>query len=61
MENGCPGICESFKRGAILSLLEELSGYNSVFFDTAPIIYYIEAHEEYGPLMKDMLNIKLDV
>ena len=44
-----------------MSLLEELSGYNSVFFDTAPIIYYIEAHEEYGPLMKDMLNIKLDV
>lgn len=39
-----------------MSLLEELSGCNSVFFDTAPIIYYIEAHEEYAPLMKEVIN-----
>ncbi|UCH94524.1 MAG: type II toxin-antitoxin system VapC family toxin [Candidatus Aminicenantes bacterium] len=39
-----------------MTLLEELSGYNLVFLDTAPIIYYIEANDEYGPLMKEMIN-----
>lgn len=39
-----------------MSLLEELSGCNSVFLDTAPIIYFIEAHAEYGPLMKEMIT-----
>jgi len=39
-----------------LSLFKELSGYNSVFLDTAPIIYYIESHKDYGPLMKETIN-----
>ena len=39
-----------------MSLLEELSGLNSIFIDTAPIIYYIEAHQEYGPLMKEIVD-----
>jgi predicted nucleic acid-binding protein len=39
-----------------LSLLSELSGSNSIFLDTAPIIYYIEAHQDYGPLMKELVD-----
>lgn len=38
-----------------LTLNDKLSGLNSVFVDTAPIIYYIEAHKDYGPLMKKVL------
>jgi predicted nucleic acid-binding protein len=38
-----------------LNLPEELAGLNSIFLDTAPIIYYIEAHPEYGPLMKKIV------
>lgn len=38
-----------------MSLLSEVSSLNSIFFDTAPIIYYIEAHQDYGPLMKDLV------
>lgn len=37
-------------------LTDELSGLSSIFLDTAPVIYYIEAHEEYGPLMKEVLT-----
>ncbi|NIM15605.1 MAG: VapC toxin family PIN domain ribonuclease, partial [Candidatus Aminicenantes bacterium] len=33
----------------------EVSSLNSIFLDTAPIIYYIEAHQDYGPLMKDLV------
>jgi len=29
----------------------------SVFIDTAPIIYFIEAHETYGPLVKQLMEI----
>ncbi len=39
-----------------MNLLEELSGCKSVFLDTAPIIYYIEAHAEYAPLVKEVIN-----
>ncbi len=28
----------------------------SVFIDTAPIIYYIEAHPQYGPIVKDLVR-----
>lgn len=28
----------------------------SMFIDTAPIIYYIEAHPQFGPIMKDVLR-----
>jgi hypothetical protein len=34
----------------------ELAGINSLFLDTAPVIYYIEAHPQYGPLMKDIVD-----
>ena len=39
-----------------MSLQSELAGINSIFLDTAPIIYYIEAHPQYGPLMKDIVD-----
>jgi predicted nucleic acid-binding protein len=34
----------------------ELAGINSLFLDTAPVIYFIEAHPQYGPLMKDIVD-----
>jgi predicted nucleic acid-binding protein len=38
-----------------MTLSEELSQFHSIFIDTAPIIYYIEAHPQYGPLVKDVV------
>ena len=38
-----------------MSLAEELARIPSVFIDTAPIIYYIEAHPQYGPLVSETL------
>ncbi len=38
-----------------LVLTDELVSLNSIFLDTAPVIYYIEAHPEYGPLMKEVI------
>jgi len=35
-----------------VTLSEELVRINSIFIDTAPIIYYIEAHPQFGPLAK---------
>lgn len=39
-----------------MTLSEELARINSVFLDTAPIIYYIEAHPEFGPLAKEVVT-----
>ncbi len=40
-----------------MSLSDELSHQiDTVFIDTAPIIYYIEAHPEFGPLAKTIVN-----
>lgn len=39
-----------------MTLSEELARINSIFVDTAPIIYYIEAHQEYGPLAKEVIT-----
>ena len=38
-----------------MTLSEELFRINSIFIDTAPIIYYIEAHPKYGPLAKEVV------
>jgi predicted nucleic acid-binding protein len=35
-----------------MMLAAELSHVSSLFIDTAPIIYYIEAHPQFGPLAK---------
>jgi len=43
-----------------MNLTDELLQINSIFIDTAPIIYYIEAHPRYGTLMKDVVNSFLE-
>ncbi len=40
-----------------MNIEKDLSRIGSVFFDTAPIIYYIEGHDTYGPLMKQIDGI----
>jgi hypothetical protein len=35
-----------------MSFSEELTNINTIFIDTAPVIYYIEAHPQFGPLVK---------
>jgi predicted nucleic acid-binding protein len=39
-----------------VTLSEELIRINSIFIDTAPIIYYIEAHPQFGPLVKEVVS-----
>ena len=39
-----------------MTLSEELSRINSIFIDTSPIIYYIEAHPQFGPLAKEVVR-----
>jgi len=39
-----------------VTLSEELIRINSIFIDTAPIIYYIEAHPKFGPLAKEVVS-----
>jgi hypothetical protein len=39
-----------------VTLSEELSSINSIFIDTAPVIYYIEAHPQFGPLAKEVVS-----
>lgn len=39
-----------------MTLSGELSQLNTIFIDTAPIIYYIEAHPQYGQLVKDVVD-----
>jgi predicted nucleic acid-binding protein len=39
-----------------MTLFDELGQINTIFIDTAPIIYYIEAHSQFGPLAKEVVN-----
>jgi predicted nucleic acid-binding protein len=39
-----------------MTLAGELSRVSSLFIDTAPIIYYIEAHPQFGPLAKEVFD-----
>ncbi len=39
-----------------MTFADELSQFNAIFIDTAPIIYYIEAHPEFGPLTKEIVD-----
>ena len=39
-----------------MTLSEDLTRLDSLFFDTAPIIYYIEAHPQFGPLTKEAVE-----
>jgi len=39
-----------------VTLSEELSRVNRIFIDTAPVIYFIEAHPQFGPLAKEVVS-----
>jgi predicted nucleic acid-binding protein len=39
-----------------VSLSVEIGNIESIFIDTAPLIYYIEAHPQYGPLVREVVN-----
>lgn len=39
-----------------MTITEELNRLHSLFIDTAPIIYYIEAHPQFGPLTKEVFE-----
>ncbi len=39
-----------------MTLADELSQISTIFVDTAPVIYYIEAHPQFGPLAKEVVN-----
>lgn len=39
-----------------MTLALDLARLQSLFFDTAPIIYYIEAHPQFGPLSKEAVQ-----
>ncbi len=39
-----------------MKLMDTLSQCKSIFIDTAPIIYYIEAHPKYGSLVVEIVN-----
>jgi hypothetical protein len=40
-----------------MTIDDELSKISSLFIDTAPIIYYIEAHPQFGPLSKNIRSL----
>jgi predicted nucleic acid-binding protein len=39
-----------------MSISDELAKVDTIFIDTAPIIYYIEAHPQFGPLTMEIVN-----
>lgn len=39
-----------------MTLNEEISRINTLFIDTAPVIYYIEAHPQFGPITKEIFD-----
>jgi len=39
-----------------MNLSDELDQLQTAFVDTAPIIYYIEAHPQFGPLAKEIVD-----
>lgn len=39
-----------------MTISDELKQINTIFIDTAPFIYYIEAHPQFGPLAKEVVN-----
>ena len=39
-----------------MTLPEKLAQHTTIFIDTAPIIYYIEAHPQFGALAKDVVD-----
>lgn len=52
----CTRLCQSFKKKQNMILFDELNKINSIFIDTAPVIYYIEAHPQFGHLVKEIVS-----
>jgi predicted nucleic acid-binding protein len=52
---GCSGICKSNARGQAVSLTSLISQSKFFFIDTAPLIYFIEAHPIYGEMVKQVI------
>ncbi|MBI4723008.1 MAG: type II toxin-antitoxin system VapC family toxin [Candidatus Stahlbacteria bacterium] len=40
-----------------MNIAEEISRIKTIFIDTAPIIYYIEAHPLFGPIIKEVVDV----
>ena len=38
-------------------LSEALGEIKTIFLDTAPVIYFIEAHDQFGPLIKQVVEL----
>lgn len=38
-------------------LSEALGQIKTIFLDTAPVIYFIEAHDQFGPLVKQVVDL----
>ncbi len=38
------------------TLSKEVDKLDTIFIDTAPIIYYIEANPQFGPLAREVIN-----
>jgi len=39
-----------------MTFSDELERIKTIFVDTAPVIYYIEAHPQFGPLVREVVN-----
>lgn len=39
-----------------MKLSREIEKLDSIFIDTAPVIYYVEAHPQFGPLVKEVVD-----
>ena len=39
-----------------MKIADELKLVSAIFIDTAPIIYYIESHQKYGPLTREIVT-----
>ncbi len=40
-----------------MTLSEALGQIKTVFLDTAPVIYFIEAHDQFGPLVRQVIDL----
>jgi len=40
-----------------MNLSETIGTIKTIFLDTAPVIYFIEAHDQFGPLVKQIVEL----
>ncbi|HOF06375.1 MAG TPA: PIN domain-containing protein [Syntrophales bacterium] len=40
-----------------MTLSEAIGTIETIFLDTAPVIYFIEAHDQFGPLVKQVVEL----